>query len=125
MGTERIFAAIGFALVTLGISAAALPARGMTLNECKRAHAGYCAYRVVRGERDWEPGLREHGSGHAGEVVPAPVRRIHAVLHDADPTRWGSPRVPHHRRQIGSPIGMTPLRTESTRLTGTWGDESC
>jgi hypothetical protein len=33
--------------------------------------------------------------------------------------------VPHHRRQIGSPIGMTLLRTESTRLTGTWGDESC
>jgi hypothetical protein len=46
MGTERSFAAIGFALI------------------------------------------------HAGEVVPVPVRRIHAVLHDADPTRWGSPPPP-------------------------------
>ena len=52
MRTERIFAAIGFALVTLGIAAAFLPARGMTLNQCKRAHAGYCAYRLVGGERD-------------------------------------------------------------------------
>ena len=91
MGTERIFAAIGFALVTLGVAAAFLPVRGMTLNQCKRAHAGYCAYRLVDGERDWEPGLRRHGSGHAGEVVPVPVRGIHAVLHDADPTRWGAP----------------------------------
>jgi hypothetical protein len=90
MRTERIFAAIGFALVTLGLAAAVLPASGMTLNQCKRAHAGYCAYRLVDGERDWEPGLRRHGSGDAG-VVPVPVRRIHAVLHDADPTRWGSP----------------------------------
>ena len=97
MRTERIFAAIGFALVTLGIAAAFLPARGMTLNQCKRLRAGYCAYRLVGDERDWEPGLRRHGSGHAGEVVPVPVRRIHAVLHDADPTRWGSPPPPPDR----------------------------
>jgi hypothetical protein len=32
MRTEGTFAAIGFALVTLGIAAACLPARGMTLN---------------------------------------------------------------------------------------------
>jgi hypothetical protein len=29
--------------------------------------------------------------------VPVPVRRIHAVLHDADPTRWGSPPPPPDR----------------------------
>jgi len=94
MRTERIFTAIGFALVALGIAAPFLPARGMTLNQCKRTHGGYCAYRLVGGERDWEPGLRRHGSGHADEVVPVPVRRIHAVLHDSDPTRWGSPPPP-------------------------------
>ena len=77
MRTERIFAALGFAFVTLGIAAPFLPARGMTLNQCKRAHGGYCAYRLVGGERDWEPGSRRHGSGYAGEVVPVPVRRIH------------------------------------------------
>jgi hypothetical protein len=94
MRTERTIAAIGFALVTLGIAAAFLPARGMTLNQCKRAHAGYCAYRLAGGERDWEPGLRERGSRNVGEVVRVPVRRIHAVLHDADPTRWSSPPSP-------------------------------
>ena len=42
MRTERIFAAIGFTLVTLCIAAPFLPARGMTLNQCTRAHDGYC-----------------------------------------------------------------------------------
>ena len=43
MRTERIFAALGFALVTLGIAAPFLPARGMTLNQCKRARTAAIA----------------------------------------------------------------------------------
>jgi hypothetical protein len=120
MRTERICAAIGSALVTLGIAAPFLPARGMTLNQCKRAHAGYCAYRLVGGGRDWEPGLRRHGSGHAGEVVPVPVRRIHAVLHDADPTRWGSPPPPPDHNPdttscvvaVAEPLGELPCLSD-------------
>jgi hypothetical protein len=115
MRTEGTFAAIGFALVTLGIAAAFLPARGMTLNQCKRAHAGYCAYRLAGGERDWEPGLREHGSRHAAEVVPV----LCAGSMRCCTTLIRRVGVPYRRRQIGSPIGMTPLQTESTRSTGT------
>src|SRR5215475_8112159 len=34
------------------------------------------------------------GPRHDAEPVQARARRIHAVLHDADPTRWGSPPPP-------------------------------
>lgn len=57
MRTERIIAGIGLALVTRGIAAAFLPARGMTLNRCKRAHAGYRAYHLVGGERGLGTGI--------------------------------------------------------------------
>ena len=40
MRTERVIAAISFALVTLGIAAAALPARGMTLRPVRKRRAG-------------------------------------------------------------------------------------
>ena len=103
-------------LVALGIVTLFLPADAMTLDECRRAHVGYCAYRVVNRVRDWEPMPRARH--YQGEVVmplvekrtvqqdgiflaksqqfspPVPVRRLHAVLHDADPTRWGSPPPP-------------------------------
>jgi hypothetical protein len=87
---QQTIIAVCAAPVALGIVAAFLPVHAMTLDQCRRAHAGYCAYRVVNHVRNWEPGLRARHHRHVAEV-PMPVRRPHAILQDPDPGRWDVP----------------------------------